>query len=59
MQKSTQFRVVLFALLYFVELSAGRTIEHAVVHEKIDRVGSIQDGGAGKLKYDKSGNFPL
>lgn len=38
----------LLGLFFCAEIIAAREIDHLVVKEKIDRVGSLQNGGSGK-----------
>lgn len=50
-QNMLKFKLIWFVLLVLLQmakLSSAREIDHAVIHEKIDRVGSIQSGGEGK-----------
>lgn len=46
MKHSTVFSFLLVALSGCSVV--GETIDHLVVHEKIDRAGNVQDGGAGE-----------
>lgn len=54
MERARLILLLLFALLFCGENPTARVIEHLVVNEKIDRVGSLQNGGSGETLFAKS-----